>query len=551
MPAPRSPHVPRDVPAAPDAVGEKLGEFYTRHGRMVLGVCRMMVRDPDEAEDAAQQTFLSAYAAMLQGTSPRDPAAWLGTIARNECRSRVRARTRAPLALTDDAPPTPDSHSIASGREDVETVLRALSQLSERQRDAVILRSVYGLSYRDVAKALGTSVAGVETLLFRGRRRLSDIARPQLAAAHALLVVPLTLKADLARLIPGFEMGTASAGGRAIGIAGGVAGLGIASTVGGGGGSGITGLLGAPIAARIVGVVTAATIGIAAAPTLNGPGAADSLKAASSESLVAMTAPARSTAPVARETPRALGQGAAEPVRGGTAAVDRAPSSADVVPGLVVPQDLTTQPATFPPTPEPPADPSDPARIPTEPTGDDSQPHDADDDEGERAKEKKRRNRSGRHRGESRGDDRDDDGESRGSESEESRTDDAGDDDPTSGDSRSGDPGSEDSKSGDSEPDRPKSDEPRRDEPAPDEPKNDAPSVTAPTTDEPSTPPQEVQPAEDPLPLPAPPPPPAEEPAPDPVPTDPAPTVDPATSSVPEPSLVTADIIASSDAAAI
>lgn len=238
---------------------------------MVLGVCRIILRDPDEAEDAAQQAFLSAFRAMLDGSAPRDPAAWLGTIARNECRTRLRARERAPLALTENAPPTPDAHSVVSGREDAETVLRALSNLSERQREALILRSLYGLSYREVAKALGTSVAGVETLLFRGRRRLSEVTRPQLAAAHALLVLPLALKVELARLVPGFEAGAASGGGRAIGVAGGALGIAVAGTAGGGGGPGIAGLLGAPVAARIVGVVTAVTIGVAAAPTLQSP----------------------------------------------------------------------------------------------------------------------------------------------------------------------------------------------------------------------------------------------------------------------------------------
>lgn len=267
---PSNPLTDHDRPTAA-AAGRQLGDFYARHGRMVLGVCRLILRDPDEAEDAAQQTFLSAYGALLDGSTARDAAAWLGTIARNECRTRLRALERAPLALTDDAPPTPDAHTVASGREDAETVLRALSNLSERQREAVILRSLYGLSYREVAKALGTSVAGVETLLFRGRRRLSEVTRPQLAAAHALLVLPLALKAELAQLVPGFEAGATSGGAKAVGIAGGALGIGIAGTAGGGGGSGIAGLLGAPVAARIVGVITAATIGIAAAPTVQSP----------------------------------------------------------------------------------------------------------------------------------------------------------------------------------------------------------------------------------------------------------------------------------------
>lgn len=256
-------------PAVPAPAGERLGALYEKHGRMVLGLCRIIVYDPQDAEDAAQQTFLLAYRAMLDGTNPRDPAAWLGTIARNECRSRMRARTDAPAPFPDHVPAGPDPCDVASEKEDVRAVLLALSELSERQRQAVVLRSVYGLSYREVAKALGTSVASVETLIFRGRRRLSAAARPQIAAAQVLLVLPATPRGDLMRLIPGFETGAAAAGVAGAGTA--AAGLGIAGAIAGGSASGTAGIFGTPIAAKIVAAVAAATIGVAAGPEIVGP----------------------------------------------------------------------------------------------------------------------------------------------------------------------------------------------------------------------------------------------------------------------------------------
>jgi DNA-directed RNA polymerase specialized sigma24 family protein len=76
-----------------------VGRLFAEHGRMVLGLCRLVLRDPIEAEDAAQQVFLSAHRAVLQGAVPREAAAWLAAIARNECRARIRARMREPLAL--------------------------------------------------------------------------------------------------------------------------------------------------------------------------------------------------------------------------------------------------------------------------------------------------------------------------------------------------------------------------------------------------------------------------------------------------------------------
>ena len=99
---------------------------------MVYGVCRLLLHDREEAEDATQQTFLSAYRSLLGGTVPREPAAWLGTIARNECRARMRARTTAPLALVSDAAdPADDLEHQARRRAEVTALVEALAELPQ------------------------------------------------------------------------------------------------------------------------------------------------------------------------------------------------------------------------------------------------------------------------------------------------------------------------------------------------------------------------------------------------------------------------------------
>src|SRR5437867_2639490 len=85
------------------AAGTFLTELFERHSKMVLGLCRLLLRDRVEAEDAMQQTFLSAYRSILHGSVPREPAAWLATIARNESLSRIRGRMREPIADPEQA----------------------------------------------------------------------------------------------------------------------------------------------------------------------------------------------------------------------------------------------------------------------------------------------------------------------------------------------------------------------------------------------------------------------------------------------------------------
>lgn len=197
---------------SPGAAGAHLGRLYADHSRMVYGICRMLLRDPNEAEDATQQVFLSAYRSLLTGTDVREPAAWLGTIARNACRQRAVSRMREPLAVADDEITlvSPGVEETAIGREEVAALYAELGHLPAKQREAVVLRDLYGLRYDEVAKALGTSRPAVEALLFRGRRRLQRRLRPGIVAG--VLVVPLAVQESIAYAVPGFASTVAPAG---------------------------------------------------------------------------------------------------------------------------------------------------------------------------------------------------------------------------------------------------------------------------------------------------------------------------------------------------
>lgn len=225
------------------AAGERVAALFEEHGRMVYGVCRLILRDPVEAEDAAQQSFFSAYRGLLAGQEPREPSAWLGTIARNECRSRLRAQRTEPLSLVGMAA-RDDTQRDAGRRAEIEALCSALAELPKQQRDAIVLREFYGLSYAEVAAALGLTGAAVESLIFRSRKRLQEQLRPVRAALGAL-TLPLTLRDSLAQTLPGFGGTTASAG----------AGAAVLTKVGS-----------APLAAKL----TAATLAVGAAGTIAG-----------------------------------------------------------------------------------------------------------------------------------------------------------------------------------------------------------------------------------------------------------------------------------------
>src|SRR5262245_46710683 len=216
------------------AAGERIAALFEVHGRMVYGVCRLILRDPVEAEDAAQQTFLSAYRGLLAGQEPREPSAWLGTIARNECRARLRGRSEEPGRLAGE-PVGDDLQRDLGRREEITALCAALAELPPPQRDAIVLREFYGLSYAEVGAALGLSGPAVESLLSRSRKRLQEQLRP-LRSALGVLTLPLTLRESLAQVLPGFGGGASiGAGAGAAAVAAKVAavtlGVGAAGTV--------------------------------------------------------------------------------------------------------------------------------------------------------------------------------------------------------------------------------------------------------------------------------------------------------------------------------
>jgi RNA polymerase sigma factor (sigma-70 family) len=215
----------------PEAAGAYVGELFAEHGRMVLGLCRLLLRDAVEADDAAQQVFLSAHKAVLRGPVPRDAPPWLAAIARNECRARIRARMREPLSLPELPSDLPDPLVAAIRAADLQTVWAALGTLPRRQKRALVLRELGGLSYHELGRALGVSQSAVESLLFRARQHLRSLVAG---------VAPLAVRDQLAQVIPGFDPGSAGIVARAaalpvaLKLAGAAVGVGVVASGAGG-----------------------------------------------------------------------------------------------------------------------------------------------------------------------------------------------------------------------------------------------------------------------------------------------------------------------------
>jgi RNA polymerase sigma factor (sigma-70 family) len=175
------------APEIPDLARDQAFEtLYRRHVKDVYHYALALLRNPADAEDVTQTTFLNAYRAYMRGDEILKPQNWLIKIAHNVARTRYARASRrvkeVPLDEHVDQLAVPEED-----RPDVEGVLRALGRLPFNQRAALVMRELEGRSYVEIADTLGVSVPAVETLIFRARRAL----RLRASALRSLAAVPL------------------------------------------------------------------------------------------------------------------------------------------------------------------------------------------------------------------------------------------------------------------------------------------------------------------------------------------------------------------------
>src|SRR3954462_8139820 len=137
---------------------------YDRHHRAILAFCRHMLASPDEAEDAVQQTFISAYDAMRAASRHMRLKPWLFAIARNRCLSIIRARREQPAGLEETAATAGLSEEVQQ-RADLRDLVRDLHALPVDQRAALVLSEIGGLSHAEVGSVVGCEVAKVKSLV--------------------------------------------------------------------------------------------------------------------------------------------------------------------------------------------------------------------------------------------------------------------------------------------------------------------------------------------------------------------------------------------------
>lgn len=175
---------------------QAFGELVHRFERDVFNLAYRMLNERTEAEDAAQEAFLRAYANLERYDPARSFKTWILSITSNHCIDRLRRRRlvwlsleEEPLmphpALTSDIP-GPEETTLTNERNLL--VQGLLDDLNPEYRLAVILRYWYDLSYAEIAQMLDTTESAVKSRLFRARQALAEHLDAQPASALNLVV---------------------------------------------------------------------------------------------------------------------------------------------------------------------------------------------------------------------------------------------------------------------------------------------------------------------------------------------------------------------------
>ena len=169
-----------------DQQRERLRDLYESNFVRVLRLCRRLLRDPDDAADAAHEVFVRAAGSYQERLPGEDAGPWLLTVARNYCMDVLRRRQCLGRLMVTLSPDADDHANPETSVVEHEAMAAIFEQLRTRERLALWQSVVERRSVAAIANDLGLSYMATAQLLHRARRHAAMLAK-RLAAIFGLL----------------------------------------------------------------------------------------------------------------------------------------------------------------------------------------------------------------------------------------------------------------------------------------------------------------------------------------------------------------------------
>ncbi|MBK8576718.1 MAG: sigma-70 family RNA polymerase sigma factor [Elusimicrobia bacterium] len=165
-----------------DGHAEDYAELIHRHQDHIYGLCLSLMKNPTDAEDAAQEIFLKAYRRLRDFRFESSFSTWLYRVAYYHSLDLLKARSRRPAesldALTEARGEfAAETAEIAEPTEQTDLARQTLESLAPAERLILTLREIQGLTYEELSETLALSLDAVKSRLRRARESLRLQAR--------------------------------------------------------------------------------------------------------------------------------------------------------------------------------------------------------------------------------------------------------------------------------------------------------------------------------------------------------------------------------------
>ena len=166
---------------------ESFNQLVTRWERPIYALAYRTLGRPEEARDVVQEAFLRAFRGLRGFKGQAKFSSWLYRITLNLCHDWMRRERRTPIVQVPEgadpmdladglAAPVESVEDLVARREMSEAVAKAMAELPEDQRTAIMLKEYHGLTFQEIAEMLDCPLSTIKTRLYQGlsvlRRRL-------------------------------------------------------------------------------------------------------------------------------------------------------------------------------------------------------------------------------------------------------------------------------------------------------------------------------------------------------------------------------------------